>query len=257
MLLTVDIGNTNTVLALFDGDRVHHTWRIGTDRRTTADELHLKLAGLLGPRLADISGVAACSTVPDVKRELRTMLARYHGDLPALVIESGVTGGLALRVDHPHEVGADRVANALAAHRLYGGAAIVVDFGTSTNFDVVGDDGAFLGGVLAPGIQISMDALATYAAQLRKVEARRPATVIGKNTMHCLQSGLVYGFAGQVDGIVSRILDELGGSVQAVVATGGLAPLVTAECKTVTHHEPHLTLIGLQTAFAHSALVGQ
>lgn len=253
MLLTIDVGNTNTVLALYDGDTFARSWRIGTSREHTADELALKFRGLLDSSIVD--GISACSTVPAVTRELHTMFGRYYADVPTLVVSSGSIEGMRLEVDFPQEVGSDRVANSLAVHRLYGGPSIVVDFGTSTNFDVVGPDGEFLGGVLAPGIQISMDALAARAAQLSKVEAKRPARVIGKNTAHCLQSGLIYGFAGQVDGIVSRILRELGAPEAAVVATGGLAPLVIGECSTVTHHEPHLTLLGLAAAFQRTFAV--
>jgi type III pantothenate kinase len=160
-----------------------------------------------------------------------------------------VRTGVQLAIDNPKEVGTDRVANTLAAFTLFGGPSIVVDFGTSTNFDVVSARGEFLGGVLAPGIEISVDALAARAAQLRKVELVKPPRVIGKNTVECLQSGVVYGFAGQVDGIVRGVSAELGGTVKAVVATGGLAPIVIGECATVTHHEPMLTLIGLRLIF--------
>jgi len=159
-----------------------------------------------------------------------------------------VKTGVQLAIDNPKEVGSDRVANTLAAFTLYGGPSVVVDFGTSTNFDVVSARGEFLGGVLAPGIEISVEALAARAAQLRTVELIRPPRVIGKNTVECLQSGVVYGFAGQVDGIVRGIIGETG-PVTAVVATGGLAPVVLDECVTITHHEPMITLIGLRLIF--------
>ena len=248
MLLCIDIGNTNTVLATFEGDKLVHSWRTKTDARSTADELGLMFRGLLAGDAVEITGVAACSTVPAALRALRTMLGRYYGDVPAIVVEPGVRTGVQLAIDNPKEVGADRVVNTLAAHTLYGGPSIVVDFGTSTNFDAVSARGEFLGGVLAPGIEISVDALAARAAQLRKVELVKPPRVIGKNTVECLQSGMYFGFAGQVDRIVERMIEELG-EVKAVIATGGLAPVVLDECRTVTHHEPMITLIGLRMVY--------
>ncbi len=255
MLLCIDIGNTNTSLATFDGEKLVHSWRTKTDSRDTADEMGLLYRGLLAADRSpsesgavQLSGIAACSTVPAALRSLRTMLDRYYADVPTVIVEPGVRTGVQLAIDNPKEVGSDRVVNTIAAYALYGGPSIVVDFGTSTNFDVIGARGEFLGGVLAPGIEISVDALAARAAQLRKVELVKPPRVIGKNTVECLQSGVVYGFAGQVDGIVRGIVSELG-PVQAVVATGGLAPVVVNECSTVTHHEPMLTLMGLRQVF--------
>jgi type III pantothenate kinase len=172
--------------------------------------------------------------------------------VPHVIVEPGVRTGVPLLYDNPKEVGADRIVNALAAHTLYGGPAIVVDFGTSTNFDVVSARGEFLGGALAPGIEISVDALASRAAALRKVELVRPRSVIGKTTVEALQSGLLYGFAGQVDGLVRRIVRELVGDTGqpvAVIATGGLAPLVLAESATLQHHAPDLTLVGLRLVY--------
>ncbi|WP_117213469.1 type III pantothenate kinase [Allorhizocola rhizosphaerae] len=249
MLLCIDIGNTNTVLATFDGDKIVHSWRVKTDSRSTADELGLMFRGLLANDSVELTGVAACSTVPAALRSLRTMLTRYYGGMPTVIVEPGVKTGVQLAIDNPKEVGADRVVNTLAAFTLFGGPAIVVDFGTSTNFDAVSSRGEFMGGVLAPGIEISVDALAARAAALRKVELVKPPRVIGKNTVECLQSGVIYGFAGQVDGVVDRMIEELGGSVTAVIATGGLAPVVMDECRTITHHEPMITLIGLRLVF--------
>jgi type III pantothenate kinase len=249
VLLCIDIGNTNTVLATFEGDKIVHSWRVKTDARSTADELGLMFRGLLAGDNVAVSGIAACSTVPAALRSLRSMLDRYYPAVPTVIVEPGIRTGVQLAIDNPKEVGTDRVVNTLAAHTLFGGPTIVVDFGTSTNFDVVSARGEFLGGVLAPGIEISVDALAARAAQLRKVELVKPPRVIGKNTVECLQSGVVYGFAGQVDGIVRGVSAELGGTVKAVVATGGLAPIVIGECATVTHHEPMLTLIGLRLIF--------
>jgi type III pantothenate kinase len=253
MLLAIDVGNTQTVLGVFDDEKLVHSWRVKTDSRATADELVLTFRGLLADGPAPITGIALCSTVPAVLRELRTMLSRYYADVPTVIVEPGVKTGVPVHTDNPKEVGADRIVNTLAAHHLFGGPSIVVDFGTSTNLDVVSEKGEFLGGALAPGIEISLDALAARAAQLRKVELVRPRSVIGKNTVEALQSGALYGFAGQVDGLVERIEDELG-EVTAVVATGGLASLVVAESRTITHHEPDLTLIGLMLVFTRNAL---
>jgi type III pantothenate kinase len=246
VLLTVDVGNSQTVLATFDGPTRVGSWRVTTAPRATADELRMVWRGLL--RDAEITGVAACSTVPAALRSLRTMLARYYTDVPNVIVEPGVRTGVQLAIDNPKEVGADRVVNTLAAYSLYGGPSIVVDFGTTTNFDVISGRGEFLGGAFAPGIEISFDALAARAAQLRKVEPAAPRSVIGKNTVECLQAGMYFGFAGQVDRIVERMIEELG-EARAVIATGGLAPLVIGECRTITHHEPMITLIGLRMVY--------
>jgi type III pantothenate kinase len=212
----------------------------------------LTVRGLLGEYAGKVSGIAALSTVPAVLRELRVMLDQYWPALPRVIVEPGVRTGVPLLYDNPREVGADRIVNTLATYTLYGGPAVVVDFGTSTNFDVVSARGEFLGGALAPGIEISVDALAVRAAQLVKVQLIRPRSVIGKSTVEALQSGLLYGFAGQVDGLVRRISAELApdaGRAVVVVATGGLAPLVIAESETITHHAPDLTLHGLRMVF--------
>lgn len=247
MLLAIDVGNTNTVLGLFDADRLVTSYRVKTDPRATADEIMLTFRGLLGDTA--ITGISLCSTVPAVLHEMRTMLARYYADLPRVVVEPGVRTGVQILTDNPREVGADRIVNTLAAHHLYGGPCVVVDFGTSTNLDVVSANGDFLGGALAPGVQISLDALSARAAQLRKVELVRPRSVIGKNTVEALQSGALYGFAGQVDGLVDRIRAEIP-DVRDVIATGGLAEIVVPESRTITAHCPELTLIGLALVFA-------
>jgi type III pantothenate kinase len=250
MLLAIDIGNTNTVVGVFDGERLAESWRVRTDARATADELALLFRGLLTGR--KITGIAVCSTVPAVLREMRRMCAKAFGDLPTVVVEPGVRTGVPILIDNPKEVGADRVMNTLAAHHLYGGACVVVDFGTSTNYDVVSARGEFLGGALAPGIEISLDALASRAAQLRKVELTVPRTPIGKSTVEALQSGMIYGVAGQVDGLVRRICTELRSGTDApvaVIATGGLAPLILPVSETLRYHEPDLTLLGLRLVF--------
>jgi type III pantothenate kinase len=251
MLLAIDVGNTNTVIGLFDGQALRSSWRIKTDSRTTADEIVLTFRGLLADQ-PQITGIALCSTVPAVLREMRVMLDRYFSDVHTVIVEPGTKTGVPILTDNPKEVGADRIVNTLAAFTLFGGPSIVVDFGTSTNLDVISEKGEFLGGALAPGIEISIDALASRAAQLRKVELVRPRSVIGKNTVEALQSGAVYGFTGQVDGLVDRIIEEVG-DVTAVIATGGLAPIVVPESETITHHEPDLTLIGLRLVFERNS----
>jgi len=265
VLLCVDAGNTQIALGLYadpaggdPGDGVVRPplvrdWRMRTDPRMTADELEVAVTSLLGRYAPQVTGIAALSTVPSLLRELRLLLDRRGG--PAIVVGPGVRTGVPLLVDNPREVGADRVMNTLAAHRLFGTACVVVDFGTSTNIDVVSGKGEFLGGALAPGIEISLDALATRAAALRTVELVRPRSVIGKNTVECLQSGVLYGFAGQVDGLVRRILAELGpkGGPVTVLGTGGLAPLMAEESETITSFVPDLTLLGLRLTYLRNA----
>jgi type III pantothenate kinase len=247
MLLTIDVGNTNTVLGLFDGEDLIKSWRVKTDPRSTSDEMSLQINALVSGYT--VSGLSICSTVPATLRELRTMIASYFSEITTTIVEPGTKTGVPLLVDNPKEIGADRIVNTLAAHTLYGGPEIVVDFGTSTNLDVVSPKGEFLGGALAPGIEISVDALASRAAQLRKVELIRPKNAIGKNTVEALQSGTIFGFAGQVDGLVEKITAELAQSYDeapTVIATGGLAPLVIDVSTTIDEYEPDLTLIGLR-----------
>src|ERR1700729_2705390 len=256
MLLTIDVGNTNTVLGVFSGDQVVEHWRIATDPVRTADELAVILQGLLDQSAAgkppDISGLSLCSTVPSVLHEMREMFQRYYPEVPAVIVEPGVRTGVPVRTDNPKEVGSDRIMNALAAVHLYGGPAIVVDFGTATNFDAVSRNGEFIGGAFAPGIEISVDALSRRAAQLLKGELTRPSRVIGKNTVESLQSGIIFGFAGQVEGIARRMAEELApddpDSV-TIIATGGLAPLVIDEVGGIDVYEPGLDLTGPAPAF--------
>jgi len=207
----------------------------------------LTYRGLLASQ-PEVTGIALCSTVPSVLHELRPLLSTFFSDIPVVIVEPGTKTGVPILTDNPKEVGADRIVNTLAAHQQFGGPCIVVDFGTSTNLDVVSAKGEFLGGALAPGIDISLEALSNRAAQLRKVEVVRPRSPIGKNTVEALQSGAVFGFAGQVDGLVDRIIEEIG-PVTAVVATGGLASVVIGESETITHHDPDLTLTGLRMVF--------
>jgi type III pantothenate kinase len=255
VLLAVDVGNSQTVLATFDGSRRVDSWRVTTWPRATADELRMTWQALLGD--TPLTGVAACSTVPALLPSLRQLLDSL--DVPVVLIGPGVRTGVPLHVDNPREVGADRVVTALAAHELFGRSpesrgrpVVVVDFGTSTNVDAIGPDGQFLGGALAPGVEVSLDALATRAAQLRSVELTCPPQAIGKNTVAALQSGLVLGFAGLVDGLVARIAAELVtqfGTAPVVVATGGLAPVLVDSCRSIGEREPDLTVHGLRLAF--------
>ena len=242
MLLTVDVGNTQTALGLYSGSELTDHWRLATERSTTADELGVLLSGLLD--FDDVDGICLASTVPVLLREWEALADKWaHAAL--LVVGPGVKTGIPIRYDDPREVGADRIVNSVAAKERYGAPVIVVDFGTSTNFDVVSSEGEYVGGVIAPGIEISMDALFARAARLVKIDYTPPVAVIGKTTVAGLQSGLVYGFAGQVDGIVGRIREELGADARAV-ATGGLADLVAPHARTIERVDPFLTLEGLR-----------
>ena len=241
MLLTVDVGNTQTVLGLYDGANLREHWRTATDAERTGDELSVLLAGLLDPD--EVAGVCLSSTVPALVHSWEELAQRWS--VPLLVVGPGVKTGVPIRYDDPREVGPDRIVNAAAAKARYGAPCIVVDFGTSTNFDVVSADGEYVGGVLAPGVEISMDALFRRAARLFRIDFTTPATVIGKTTAASLQSGLVYGFTGQVDEIVSRIRGELGVDARAI-ATGGLADLIAPHSRTIERVDPWLTLEGLR-----------
>jgi len=241
MLLTVDVGNTQTVLGLYDGADLREHWRTATDAERTGDELSVLLAGLLDPD--EVDGVCLSSTVPALVHAWEELAQRWN--VPLLLVGPGVKTGVPVRYDDPREVGPDRIVNAVAAKARYGAPCIVVDFGTSTNFDVVSPDGEYVGGVLAPGVEISMDALFRRAARLFRVDFTTPATVIGKTTAASLQSGLVYGFTGQVDEIVSRIRGELGVEARAI-ATGGLADLIAPHSRTIESVDPWLTLEGLR-----------
>ena len=243
MLLAVDVGNTQTVLGLYEGERIVEHWRLATERTRTGDELGVFLGGLLD--VDEVDGICLASTVPTLVREWERVAARWV-EAPLLAVEPGVKTGIQIRYDDPREVGPDRIVNSVAAKERYGAPCIVVDFGTSTNFDVVSPEGEYVGGVLAPGIEISMDALFARAARLVKVDFAAPASVIGKTTVAGLQSGLVYGFAGQVDGIVQRIRAELGCPDAPAVATGGLAELIAPHTATIVRVDPFLTLEGLR-----------
>ena len=252
MLLTADVGNTEIVLGVFDGAELKHTWRSSTQPERTSDELALLLAGFLEHRgvdlRTDITGLCVASVVPDVTGAFREMAAAYLSHEP-VIVGPGMKTGVSVVTDNPREVGADRVVNTLAAFTAFGGPAIVVDFGTSTNFDVVSDSGEFLGGVIAPGLQISAGALVGRTARLTRVDLQPPRSPVGRSTVEAIQSGLIYGTAGEVDGIVDRIREELGAPDATVVATGGLAPVVIPHCRTIDRYEPWLTLEGLRLVY--------
>lgn len=250
MLVTVDVGNTQTVMGLFDGDELIDQWRLSTVRERTADEYKLFFAGLLrqdGHRLEEVGGVALSSVVPEAK-EAMIAVAGDLVDGEVVVVGPGTRTGMAIHIDHPHEVGADRVVNSVAALDRYGAPVIIVDFGTSTNFDVVDATGSYVGGAIAPGLEVSEDALIAATAALRRVEIHEPRSPIGKNTVEAMQSGLIYGHAGLVDGILERLAVAVGGD-PATVATGGLAPTIVPHCRVVSVVDQRLTLDGLRLIY--------
>ena len=250
MLLAIDTGNTQTVIGLFDGTDLADHWRIATVASRTSDELALMIQQFLGFHGfsfdAQVTGVAIASGVPSVTAALREMTKRYFG-FEALVLEPGVRTGMPILYDNPKEVGADRIANAVGAFDLYGGPSIVVDFGTATTVEAISAAGEYLGGAIFPGVEIAMDALFERAAGLRRVELQAPKHVIGKSTAESIQSGALYGFSAQVDGLVDRFVAELGECT--VISTGGLADLISPHARTVQHYEPWLTLYGLRIIF--------
>jgi type III pantothenate kinase len=261
VLLTIDAGNTETVVGLYDleGPESHERtraedglidhWRIATEADRTSDEMAVLLQGFLafrGLTLDDIEGMAVSSGVPRVKESLRQLAERYL-DFDPVTIEPGVRTGIAILAENPKEVGADRIANAVAAYHLFGGPTIIADFGTATTCDAVSERGEYLGGAIAPGIGISMDALVGRAALLGAVELAEPRNVLGKTTVECIQSGAVYGFAAQVDGLCERIQRELGECT--IISTGGFAELITPLSTYIDHSEPWLTLHGLRLVY--------
>lgn len=247
MLLAIDVGNTNTVLGVFRGNELVANWRLTTTRDQTVDEygiLTRQLFTLAGLSAAEIKGVMVASVVPSLNPTLAEMAIRYFG-AKALFVEPGIKTGMPVHYDNPQEVGADRIANGVAAFTKYGGPCIVVDFGTAINFDVVSERGEYLGGVLAPGIGISADALFARAARLFRVEIRDPGKIIGTTTATSMQAGLYYGFTDLVDGILERLKKQLGDGTR-VIATGGQAPLIATGSRHIDEVDEHLTLAGLQ-----------
>lgn len=246
MLLVFDVGNTNIVLGVYENKTLIKHWRISTNRDKTADEYGIQIRLFFhcsGIDVKNISGTVISSVVPPIMPVLETMVFKYLGHHP-LVVGPGVKTSMSIKYENPREVGADRIVNAIAAIELYGGPLIVVDFGTATTFCAISDKGEYLGGAIAPGIGISTEALFTRAAKLPRIELIKPKTIIGKNTIGSMQSGVIYGFVGQVDEIVRRMKEEMGGEPK-VIATGGLAELISSESKQIDEVNPFLTLEGL------------
>ena len=246
MLLAVDVGNTQTVLGVLDGERIVRKWRLSSGRDYTTDEFVIMLRGLLEPAgylSGHFAGAAMSSVVPAAAAALPAALEEVAGRA-ALVVGPGVKTGMAIRIDSPREVGADRVVNSVAARERYGAPVVALDFGTATTFDAVDAAGDYIGGVIAPGLEVSMEALVSATSALRRVDLTEPRSVIGKGTVEAIQSGLLYGYAGLVDGILARIAAETG--TEQVVATGGLAPVIVPLCRRVSEIDDSLTLEGLR-----------
>lgn len=247
MLLAIDVGNTNTVLGAFEGEVLREHWRVETSHTRTADEYGIQLLQLFAARKLDparVKAVAVSSVVPPLAATLTRMAERYLGVTP-LFVGPGVKTGMPILYENPREVGADRIVNAIAAYARWQCGLVVVDFGTATTFDAVSPKGEYLGGAICPGVGISMEALFRHASKLPRVEFARPPQVVGRNTVASMQSGLVYGYVGLVDGICARMRDELGFETK-VVATGGLAPLLAGLSHSISDVDEHLTLTGLR-----------
>jgi type III pantothenate kinase len=251
MLLAIDVGNTQTVLGVFRTEELVWHWRMATRGERTADELALLFGGFLEQQglsfSQEITGVVLASVVPDQTLAIREMVDRYFGFRP-IVVEPGVKTGISIQTDNPKEVGADRIVNGLGAYAKYGGPCIVVDFGTATTYDAVSESGEYLGGAIAPGIQVSAAALFGATARLPRVELTVPRSPIGKNTVDSIRSGLLFGTAAEVDGMIERMQKELGGHV-TVVATGGFADVIIPLSEAIDYHEPWLTLEGLRLIY--------
>jgi len=254
MLLAVDVGNTNVTVALFEGDQLVADWRVTSHRERTADEMAVELRELFslrGYELSVVSGVVISSVVPNLNPALIEASRRYLKCEPVMV-GPGVKTSVRIRYENPKDVGADRIANALAAFTKYGGPVVVIDFGTAVTYDAINAEGDYLGGAIAPGVEISLDALVSNTAMLRRVEAVAPDSVIGRNTVTSIQSGLVWGFVAQVEGMVQRMVAELGGTAK-VVATGGQAGLVAGLTNVIQATDPLLTLEGLRLIYLQNA----
>lgn len=250
MILVVDVGNTNIVLGLYQGKTLTHHWRLSTNRSSTVDEYGILITNLLqiaGVRADQIDGVILSCVVPPLMNTLEQLFVKYVGKA-ALVVGPGIKTGLNIRYENPREVGADRIVNAVAGIEKYGTPLVVVDFGTATTFDYIDASGAYLGGAIVPGIGISAEALYQRAAKLPRIELSKPKTVIGRNTVTAMQAGIIFGYAGQVDGIVRRICKEF--NVQPkVIATGGLAEMISEESETIERVDSMLTLEGLRIIY--------
>lgn len=251
MVLVIDVGNTNIVVGAFDGDKLVKNWRISTDYKKSADEMGLLLVQLLtyhGLSVDEVENVAISSVVPQVMFSLERAVRRYLKHEP-LIITKDVKTGINIRYDNPKEVGADRIVNAVAVHHHYPGDAIIIDFGTATTFCALTAQADYLGGVICPGIKISLDALIERTAKLPKIEIVRPPHVIGTNTVESMQAGMVYGYAGQIENIVRRMKEEMGGGSITVIATGGIASLIKEATNAIDVLDAHLTLKGLKRLY--------
>jgi type III pantothenate kinase len=247
MLLTLDIGNTNITLGVFDKDNLRASWRMATDTSRTADQYGVEILTLLHHRdinRAEITEIAVCSVVPPLLGTFVELCTRYF-HLPPFVVGPGVKTGMRIRMDNPREVGADRIVDAVAAHRLYGGPLIIVDLGTAITFDTVSKEGDYLGGAIAPGLNIAAEALFSHTAALPRIHLAAPKRAIGTNTVDAMQSGLIFGFVGLIESIVTRIKNELGENA-LVIATGGYASLLTGSTLVIDKVNADLTLIGLR-----------
>lgn len=247
MIFVIDIGNTNTVLGVFKDGKLLHQWRIQTDRNKTEDEFAMLFKALFdfrGLQFSQMEGIIISSVVPPIMFALEKMCVKYFDLLPLVIGKDNVHLPITIDYPQPKEIGADRIVNAIGAKELFQPPIIIIDFGTATTFCYVNPDGAYHGGIISPGIKISMDALYMHASKLPKIEIEKPPSIIGKSTVSAMQSGVYYGYIGQVDGIVERIKTEMGTDA-TVVATGGLARLIADGSKTIDHVEEHLTLIGL------------
>jgi type III pantothenate kinase len=243
-LLVVDVGNTNIVLGVYRDDELVSSWRLATARERTSDEYGILAKQLLGEWGTSLEGAIVSSVVPPLNFAVTAMIRKFFG-IDALFVEPGVKTGIAIHTDNPQEVGADRIVNAVSAHAHYGGPVIIVDFGTATTFDLVTADAKYMGGVIAPGLIISAEALFARAARLPRVDIRRPPTVIGTNTVVNMQSGIYFGYLGLVDGILARMKREVDG-LKTIVATGGLAALMASDSEHIEHVDEDLTLKGLK-----------
>ncbi len=246
-ILVVDVGNTNVVLGIYEGDTLTHSWRLATARERTADEYGVLVQQLTMGIAKPLDGAIVSSVVPPLNGAIESMIKKYF-QVDPLFVEPGVKTGIAVAVDNPLEVGADRIVNSVAAYDKFGGPLIIVDFGTATTFDVVTKDGKYVGGVIAPGINISAEALFARASRLPRVDIRRPETVVGTNTVVNMQSGLYFGYLGLVDGILARMKKEVPG-VKRVIATGGLATLLADDSEFIDEVDPDLTLRGLKIIY--------